>query len=193
MVRSRRCKTGQDERHGQILANQLARRRARGAFATCAHTWRGRLESVIQKLDWYEVALDAESTPEARPIAARYRDLHIHIEGSTVGQLNLGPVIGNIETHLNAIQGPSADEVKALIKDLVEQVLQDKELAAETKRDAIESIEFLSASAAEPPEERRLSVVKAVLEATAGLLNAGGSAIVVWQAAEPILHKFFGL
>jgi hypothetical protein len=151
------------------------------------------LESVIERLPWFEIASTsspqaAESTP-----APRYRDIHIHIESSTVGQLNLGQVIGSIETHLKAVIGPSAEDLSRAVTALVEAIAADKKLTDNAKREAIENVDLLASAAAELPEKRTLGPVKAVLAATASLLASGNSAITIWQAAERLFRAHFGI
>ncbi len=123
----------------------------------------------------------------------RYGDVHIHIEGSTVGQLNLGQVVGNIETHLNAVSGATADELKSIVAQLVEAVAADERLSEGDKRDVLLNIDYLSEEAAAPTGVRKLWVVKAVLYWMGWTLGAGGSAVTVWEAAHPVLHRFFGV
>lgn len=151
-----------------------------------------KLRSIRQRLQLYEI--EEDQAPQVTEVATpRYRDVHIHIEGSTVGQLNLGHVVGNIETHLSAVSGPSADELRTVVTELVQAIVADEKLTAAIKADALDNIDFLTEAAATPSGARRLSVVRAVLYWMGWALGAGGSGVLVWGAAEPVLHRFFGI
>src|SRR2546425_4993238 len=150
------------------------------------------LESILDKLTLYEVEAPT-GPPSGHPgQPAQYRDVHIHIAGSTVGQLNLAPVVGNIETHLNTVNGPTASELKVVVANLVEAVVADEELSAVAKKDTLENIDYLSEAAATPVSMRKLPVVKAVVASTAAILAASSHAATVWEAARPVLQQFFG-
>ena len=153
-----------------------------------------KLESITEQLRLYEVDVSAESLRSMVASASpRYRDIHIHNEGSTVGQLNLGQMIGDIETHLQAVTGPDAEVFGRVIKELVESIGTDAKLSDTAKREAIENVELLAAAAAQPPDKRSLGPIKAVLAGMGGLLGAGSSVVTIWQAAEPVLHAHFGI
>lgn len=146
-----------------------------------------------ERLSLYEAPRDPARPADIALSPLRYRDVHIHIEGSTVGQLNLGTIIGDIETHLKAVSGPSAEDMNRIIKQLVEAVLGDAKLPEDAKRETIQNIELIAAAAAEPPANRKLGPIKAALAATGGLLAAGSSAMIIWEGSAKLLHKFFGI
>ena len=147
---------------------------------------------IKEKLRLYEVDAERPVAPPAHG-APHFRELHIHVERSTIGQFNLGQVVGNIETNLQAVSGPSAEELAQVLKSLVEAVATDTALPDEAKQEALENIEVLASAAAQPPARRAIGPVKAVLAATGALLGAGSSALTIWQAAEPLLRAHFGM
>ncbi len=153
----------------------------------------GILTRLRDELSLYEPPDEQAPAIAVASMPTRYRDVHIHIERSTVGQLNLGDMIGDIETHLKSVSGPSADDMSRVIKQLVEAVLGDAKLPEHAKRETIQNIELIAAAAAEPPAKRKLGPIKAVLTATGGLLAAGSSAMTIWEGSRPLLHRFFGI
>jgi hypothetical protein len=149
---------------------------------------------IKEKLRLYEFEGRVSVAPVGPPAAApRFRDVHIHVQGSTIGQLNMGEVVGNIETNLKAVTGPSAEELAQVLKSLVEAIAADGALPDDAKREALQNIDVLASAAAQAPARRAIGPVKAVLTATGALLAAGSSAVSIWQAAEPLLRAHFGI
>ena len=128
-----------------------------------------KLESIKEQLPLYEVEGEKPSAPAFAP---RFRDLNIHVQDSSIGQFNMGQVIGNIEANLNAVTGPSAEELAQMLKSLVEAISADDRLPDQAKREALENIEVLVSAAVQPAGRRAIGPVKAVLAATGVLLAA---------------------
>jgi hypothetical protein len=120
-------------------------------------------------------------------------NIHISIYGGTVGTLNLGQVIGGIETHVNAVTGGSADQFKLAVKQIVESVQRDESLTQSAKAAVLEHVEYLAEAAASPPPNRKLSVITRVVGGIGEATGAASDARGVWNTWSPTVRRFFSL
>jgi hypothetical protein len=116
---------------------------------------------------------------------------HFEITG-TVGVLNLGTILGDVETNLTVISGEEAEEVRSRLKEFVEAVLGEDELGEERKREFLEAVSLLSEEATKDEPERRGAVVSSVMRTLGTLSATVGSLASAWAQLEPVLHGFFG-
>jgi hypothetical protein len=116
----------------------------------------------------------------------------IHIEGSTVANLNLGTVIGNIQATVNTLQQSDPEIATALAK-LVEAVGKDESLG-DQRREIIESLNEVAEEAKKPGASRRIARVSILLLGIGSyILTNSANAAQIWQTwSKPIL-RFFGL
>ena len=135
--------------------------------------------------------IDQESTRASAQESARA--IHISISGGTVGTLNFGQVIGDIETHVNAVTGGSADQFKRAVKEIVESIERDGSLTEAAKAGALEFFDYLAEAAASAPPIRKLSIIRRVLVGIGETFEDASDAHAVWDRRGPIVRRFFGL
>jgi hypothetical protein len=117
---------------------------------------------------------------------------HFHITGSHIGVLNLGTILGDVESNLAVIDGQEAEDVRLGLTEFVEAVLNEDELGDESKRALIEAISLLSEEATKQEPERRGAIVSSVIQTIGRLSATVGSVASAWSKLEPLLRAFFG-
>ncbi len=107
---------------------------------------------------------------------------NIHISQSQVGVLNTGS-IQRIDAAITLSKGSDAEEVGAHIKNLMEALIQSKEVDAIQQRDIIDLTEAL---AEEVVGKRKpatvLAIMKAITEKVNGVTAVAAVAEKLWQA-----------
>ena len=117
----------------------------------------------------------------------------ININQSTVGTVNLGDIVGNIENHLNSVTDDSASEVIIALKEISESVADDASLTAEARRGLLENLDYLSQSVAQDQAQRSQGVIRSVVDTLSKGVGLVGSAASAWSAWGPTVTAFFGL
>lgn len=134
--------------------------------------------------------LDTEARGREAKVATGNVTINIH--HSTVGSLNLGTIIGNIQANLSALKADGHDQVVEALKGLTEAIGNAQELG-DGRREALEQVALISAEAEKPPAERRVGAVKAVLTALQAALSASANLIKVGEFAWPHIKNYFNL
>jgi hypothetical protein len=160
----------------------------------------GEVDQEMQRLSEYYIrevellhgrfSLDSEA--RAREAKVVMGNVTINIHHGTVGTLNLGTIIGDIEANLSTLKADGHDQVVEALKRLTEAIGNAQELG-DGRREALEQVALISAEAEKPPAERRLGAVKAVLTALQAALSASASLIRVGEFAWPYIKNYFNL
>jgi hypothetical protein len=120
------------------------------------------------------------------------QSVRITLNNSQVGLLNLGTIVGDVETHLAALDEPGTEKVREALRSLAQAVLNDESLSQERREELIESVDLLAEEAGKVPNRRRGALVRSVLSGLTASLSAAGSLAAVWSAVGPTLVQFFG-
>ena len=122
----------------------------------------------------------------------RFRDLHIHIDHGSIGQLNVADTVRNIETKIMALGGQADTENVALaLKAMTEAIVGDPSIPDSARQDLIEHFGTLAEAANMPAERRRGSTIRAILGSVPALLGTAIKAHEAWNAWGPTLGQFF--
>ncbi|HKG38902.1 MAG TPA: hypothetical protein VKB25_07920 [Conexibacter sp.] len=97
------------------------------------------------------------------------RSVKIVLNNSQVGALNLGTVVGNVETHLTALRAGEGSDVQEDLRILAQAVLDDEHLTDDDRQELLESIDLLAEEAGRARPHQRTSVVRAVLTDLGGI------------------------
>ncbi len=116
----------------------------------------------------------------------------ININQGTVGTLNAGTIIGDIQTNLTNLKTEGHDQLAHALKRLAE-AIGSAEALGDRRRDALEQVAALSAEAEKPVDRRRLGIVKAVVNALPTALGTSADLLAIWDAAWQQIEMFFGL
>ena len=144
---------------------------------------------------YYEVLADLHQDARHAAMMRRMDEtprIRIDVSHSQIGTLNLGTIIGDVETHLSAVSGPGAEEARDALKQLAEAVVGNEQMTDESRRDLLEQIDLLAEEASRPPDKRRGAVVRSVLSGLAAAASGAGGLAEVWGAVGPVLLQFFG-
>ncbi len=117
--------------------------------------------------------------------------IHLKISDSQIGTLNLGSIVGDVESNLT-ILGDEAQEIRTGLTRLTEAVLNDEQLQEEAKRELIESISVLAEEANKQSDQRRRVVVQTLMQTIAAVASTASGVSVIWSEIEPLLRSFFG-
>jgi hypothetical protein len=134
--------------------------------------------------------LDAES--RAREIKAAMGRVTISIHHSTVGTLNLGTIIGNIQSSLSVLKAEGHDQIVEALKRLAEEIGDTEELGTK-RREALEQVAEVTLEAEKPAAERRVGIVRPLLEDLYKTLSTSANLIKVWEFAWPHIKEYFNL
>ncbi len=115
----------------------------------------------------------------------------VNIQDSTVATLNLGTVMGNIQSIVATLQ-QGQPEVAIALQKLIEAVAADETLG-DRRRDAIESLGQIGEEATRPEDRRRTGLVKTLLVGVGTLLAVSANATQIWQTLGPIIARHFGV
>ncbi len=116
--------------------------------------------------------------------------VHINITGGTIGTLNTGQVMGDIESHVNAVSGASASKFREAVKAFAEAVDQDAKLGAAARVEILEDLDYLVEEARKQPAERRPTLLRRTIEGLPGALTLAEQAKTAWDAFGPIIAGF---
>lgn len=115
----------------------------------------------------------------------------ITINDSTIAGLNLGTVIGNIQSTVSTLHQTNPDIASALAK-LVEAVGRDESLG-DQRREVIESLNQVAEEATKPEGIRRVGLVKMLLSGVGLILSKSANLAEIWQTWGEAIKGFFGL
>lgn len=118
----------------------------------------------------------------------------INITESNVGSVVTGTVIGNIQSHIDVMEGPQFDEVRPAFKGLAEAISNDNSLDEATKTKLLEFVEHLSGQAVVPEGERQSkTILSSILESLKTGLGLAATAGTAWAKWGPTILAFFGV
>jgi len=120
------------------------------------------------------------------------RAVKITLNASQIGTLNLGNIVGDVETHLTAVSDADARAAQESLQTLAQAILDDQALTDEQRQELLENVDLLAEEAGKPGPHRRSGLVRSVLTGLAASLGAAGGLAEVWAAVGPALLDFFG-
>lgn len=117
-------------------------------------------------------------------------DIHIHIEGSTVGNVVVGTV-ANIQSNINISRGISGEDLAVALRAVTEACLADQDFTDDQRQEALEAIEYLSEAATKPPEQRRIRNIRTIAAGLAAVMATAAQAGQIWQEWGPVITQAF--
>jgi hypothetical protein len=115
-----------------------------------------------------------------------------NIANSTIANLNLGMVVGDLTASVQALSSQGQTELASVIRGLAEAITASKELRDSQRKELLEHLSFVSTEIALPLEKRKMGPLRTSLAVLQATLSAVGQLATVWTAAEPAL-KAVGL
>lgn len=118
---------------------------------------------------------------------------NIKVDRSIVGSINTGN-IKSLDVSLSNIKQSGNEELADSLKKIAEAIVNSKDLKPKQKDEAIEGINFISDQAQEPPESRKLSLLRTVItKQIPATINLSASLMTIWTKAGPIIKSYFNL
>ena len=158
----------------------------------------GRLQTVIDTLEFYELASDVPTASGATPANGTGRKSAstpvINIYNSTFGTLNTGEVLGSIHSHVAAVTGSSsAESFRDAVESFAGVVAEVSDLAEENRQDALRYLDTLAEEAGHEPPKRRVPILKGMLLAIPATIELSGRALEAWDRYGPAIRAYLGL
>jgi hypothetical protein len=122
--------------------------------------------------------------------------IHLHIENSSVANLNLGSQVGAITAALTLIseqKGASQQELVLALKQLTEATVAETALHEAEKQEVIQALLTLAEQAVKIPEERSRGPVRAVISWLPTAVASAAHLTVLWEKFGPMIKAYFGI
>jgi hypothetical protein len=124
----------------------------------------------------------------------RLSTVHLHIENSSVANLNLGSQVGAINASLTSIseeQGASQQELVLALKQLTEATIAETALRDTERQEVVQALSTLAEQAAKKPEERSGGPVRAVIAWLPTAVASAAHLTALWEKVGPTIKAYF--
>lgn len=122
-------------------------------------------------------------------------NIHLHIENSSVANLNLGSQVGTINAALESIsaqQGASPHDLALALKQLTEATVAHAALPPGEKHEIVQALSTLAEQATKKPEERSQGTLRAIISRIPTSIAAAGDLMTLWGKYGPAIRAYFG-
>ena len=158
-----------------------------GAAAALAERGESRARSLKAKIAQEMAALVLEAGLGLH----KREDTHtttLNISNSTIANLNLGSVIGNIINSIHQLNTAGRSDVASSVQALAEESSTSVDLSDETRKEMLEHLAVVTEQAAQPAEKRKLAPLKSSLRAIKSFATTGTQLLTLYQAVEHALR-----
>jgi hypothetical protein len=111
---------------------------------------------------------------------------HVNISNSTIANLNLGNVIGDLNGSIQTLTTAGQSELADAVRQLSEAITTSGELA--NRKELLENLTHVSEQAALPAEKRKLGPLKATVGCLKTGLAVGSQLLPLWLKVEEALR-----
>ena len=111
----------------------------------------------------------------------------LNISHSTVANLNLGTVVGDLNSSIQSLAGAGQNELVQAIRQLSEAISGSSDLDDSSKKDLLEHLAPVSGEAAQRLEKRKMGLIKTSINALKSGLAVGTQLLALWQGVEHAL------
>lgn len=115
--------------------------------------------------------------------------MRIEINNSTIHQLNLGQIRGDMNNAVTTLTENGHGDVASALKQFTEQVAAADDPAIDRK-DVIEHLGYISKQAALPPAERSPGILKTTIAHVQDAVKVVGTLSQAWKTFGPIIEGF---
>lgn len=156
----------------------------------------------------HEVLVDGEDKPrrvigcDLQPLPALDEDLSknaatsIHVQNSSIANLNLGTQVGTITAVVQVMrgEGDAQRQVARALEELTQAVLSSQTSLPESeKSEVLDSLKTIAEQAAKKPEERSKGTLKALLGYLPTAISAASNLVSLWEKVGPTIKGYLGL
>lgn len=129
--------------------------------------------------------------PRPQPVTISGVELNnINVSNSVVGTINTG-TIGTVDQTISALIQLGEPTLAEAVKKLSESIISSNDLSKSQQNELMEVISAVSAEAASPPEKRKNTVAKMLLEQGSKTIILANDIADVFQRYWPVLVDFF--
>lgn len=157
---------------GSLAASQEAQRRAYGLKA--------RLKQQLTALS-LEARLGMHQPN-------KHSGTTVHISNSTISNLNLGNVVGDLNSSIQQLDTEGRNDLAEALRNLTEAVGASGDLNDEIRKEMLEHLSIVSGEAAKPAGSRKMGPLKTSFEAIKSGLAVGTQLMMLWQGVEHALR-----
>jgi hypothetical protein len=118
-------------------------------------------------------------------------NMKIELNNSTIHQLNLGTVVGDMNNSVTALQETGHAEFAQALKAFTEQVANADEVPTQARKELIQNVALVGEQAALPPEQRKSGLLKAAIGYVKTTTQIAASLSEAWKQFGPAIESFF--
>lgn len=111
----------------------------------------------------------------------------INISQSTVATLNLGTVVGELNSSIQTLTNAGQDDLAKSIQQLTEAITASLHSEEPLRKDLLEHLALVSAEAALPAERRKMGPLRSSIGILRSSLSVATELFTLWQAVEHTL------
>lgn len=115
------------------------------------------------------------------------RAMTFNISNSTIANLNLGNVVGNLAASVNVLNEHGQTDLAREIKALTEALANSRDIPDDQRSDLLEHLSFVSREVALPPEQRNPAPLRSSIQTLQKGLTIAGQLAALWQPIEHVL------
>ena len=111
----------------------------------------------------------------------------VHISNSTISNLNLGNVVGDLNSSIQQLSTEGRNDLAEALRKLTEAVGASEQMNDEVRKEVLEHLSIVSGEAAKPAGSRKMGPLKTSLEAVKSGVALGTQLLTLWQGVEHAL------
>jgi hypothetical protein len=143
-----------------------------------------------------DLALASRNRLEQLKIEVRHKllipvnSMKIEIKNSTVNQLNLGSVLGDMNNAITTLAQQGHQDLASALKRFTELIASSIDLGP-AQRDVVENLAFISEQAVLPAVDRKQSLLNAAISHIQSVVQTVGTLNEVWKTISPMVESLF--
>lgn len=148
--------------------------------------------------DWRVSVVGIDGTEVAKVIKEiqdmkKQEKIVINVSGGQIGSLNLGEILGNIETNLTMLNESGHKRLANALKDLLQQTLSSQDIVDQVKKEITEQVDELSIQAKLPDAQRKKGIIKSICSNLDIVFITLKGFHAIWPATKELLKSFFNV
>jgi hypothetical protein len=112
----------------------------------------------------------------------------LNISHSTIANLNLGTVIGDLNGSIQTLGASGQSDAAEKIREITEAVSGSAEIPNGERKELLEHLALVAGEVALPPENRKSGPLKTSIAALKSGLSIAAQVLTLWHGLEPILR-----
>lgn len=121
------------------------------------------------------------------------RDITLNISGGVVGNLNLGKVLGSLNSNIENLETHGNNKLAEVLSEISHCITASNTASEKVKMDLLEKLSFISSEASKEKGEQNKSVLKSVIESLDSTLSTISDIAGVWSKGKSILVGLLSL